>query len=605
MSFTIDSDVVETDKIKAYEDDSGNIILEDKVNKNQITLNEDVTMADVASHLITGDNPHATSLEQARSEDNQLSGPVDAGGNDITAVGALGADSIAPLKLGILPDIHWGSTSRNDSDAETKAALDPFIDKMNEWGADFVIQTGDFTETSSFSEDLQNIIDAREYVENTGGAAGTGLDAPIEYTLGNHEYKNQSEGDMADIYDAFGFGTTLGDTFTAYEINGWKIIQFNSAYTTTEDANGTGDAHVPDSSDPFDGISWLKGELNTDKPIITHTHYGLNNSWGDPYRTTGNAFKALKELTEADRVVSNIHGHAHANRDWDCGKQSIGPFGMPFYNAGHIAKGKDRWYTYSDPPTSVYAYGYFYHPQKYQIENTLNTLDRANFAVDGGANVEKMHPRTTLRGAGMSQYFNIGETTRTFENVSGSGSFSQDARFNRLILETGTTAGSVAGVGFSKGTVGEAWGVLEGFKVRMRMDLISAGEDYALRMGRGAVRNGGGAGVADGNYYGFKLENGNLRGVVSKNGTETTTQVLTTVGQGSNFNLSAMLFSPHICRFYYRTSANWERGEITDDGVMPVGGRDLNRLAQFSIGDNNNENYRAHLHDYKFWKMGE
>jgi len=49
----------------------------------------------VTSHLVATDNPHTTTLEQARSEDNQLSGPVDADGNDLTNVGAVGTESAA------------------------------------------------------------------------------------------------------------------------------------------------------------------------------------------------------------------------------------------------------------------------------------------------------------------------------------------------------------------------------------------------------------------------------------------------------------------------------------------------------------------------------
>jgi len=95
---TIDEQLFETDKIKAYED-NGTVILEDKVNGNQLKLNDDVTMANVASHLIAGDNPHTTTLEQARAEDNQLSGPVDANGNDVTNVGGLDANNLVGDKI--------------------------------------------------------------------------------------------------------------------------------------------------------------------------------------------------------------------------------------------------------------------------------------------------------------------------------------------------------------------------------------------------------------------------------------------------------------------------------------------------------------------------
>jgi len=94
MTISFEDETVETDDFKLFEDNNGTVILEDKTNGNQLELDDDVTMADVASHLVAGDNPHLTTLEQARAEDNQLSGSVDADGNDVTNVGALGAGEV-------------------------------------------------------------------------------------------------------------------------------------------------------------------------------------------------------------------------------------------------------------------------------------------------------------------------------------------------------------------------------------------------------------------------------------------------------------------------------------------------------------------------------
>jgi hypothetical protein len=94
MPFEIDNDVVETDHVKAYEDSNGTVIIEDKHGGNQLQLDDDVRLASVASHLLDGGNPHTTTLEQARSENNELSGPVDTGGNDLTNVGALDTDEL-------------------------------------------------------------------------------------------------------------------------------------------------------------------------------------------------------------------------------------------------------------------------------------------------------------------------------------------------------------------------------------------------------------------------------------------------------------------------------------------------------------------------------
>lgn len=94
MPLNITEDIIENDTVRIFEDGSGTVIVEDKINGTQVALNEDVELADIASHLAASDNPHTTTLEQARDEDNQLSGPVDADGNALTSVGTLGVNNL-------------------------------------------------------------------------------------------------------------------------------------------------------------------------------------------------------------------------------------------------------------------------------------------------------------------------------------------------------------------------------------------------------------------------------------------------------------------------------------------------------------------------------
>jgi hypothetical protein len=94
MTISFKDETVETDGFKLFKDDSGTVILEDKTNDNQVELDDDVTMADVASHLASDTNPHTTTLEQVRAENNQLFGPVNAAGNDLTNIGAASAEDV-------------------------------------------------------------------------------------------------------------------------------------------------------------------------------------------------------------------------------------------------------------------------------------------------------------------------------------------------------------------------------------------------------------------------------------------------------------------------------------------------------------------------------
>jgi hypothetical protein len=117
---TIDEQLFETDKIKVYEDSNGTVVLEDTVNGNQIELDDDVTMADVASHLAAGDNPHTTTLEQARAEDNQLSGPVSVGDDIATTGGTTVWDSAT----GAVPQAQLGGPASSLSGYPLSVAMD-------------------------------------------------------------------------------------------------------------------------------------------------------------------------------------------------------------------------------------------------------------------------------------------------------------------------------------------------------------------------------------------------------------------------------------------------------------------------------------------------
>jgi hypothetical protein len=77
MPLNITETVIENDTVRVYENDLGTVIIEGKINGNQVELDDDVSMSDVAVHVAAGDNPHTTTLEQARAADNQLLGPVD------------------------------------------------------------------------------------------------------------------------------------------------------------------------------------------------------------------------------------------------------------------------------------------------------------------------------------------------------------------------------------------------------------------------------------------------------------------------------------------------------------------------------------------------
>jgi predicted phosphodiesterase len=502
--------------------------------------------------------------------------------------------------VGILPDVHWNGGTK----AGKKTALDTFIDKANSEGWDCVIQVGDLVSTGSFSDDLTAVQNATDYIENQGGSEGSGLDMPIHYQLGNHEYKNQNGGSMGDIYSELFGGSSLSDTCETAEYGGWKVVSLNSAYSTTETNNATTDSRIPDSSDPFDAISWLDSELDTDKPVIIFTHYPLDNGPGGAYFYTANAYQALKTIAKHDNLAASIFGHVHGHDDYDVGRQNVGPFGNVHYCAGHISGGESV-YTYGDPPHEhLFAWGDFYHPRRYSINNNLNTLDRHNYATDSVGEGGFWHPRFAMRGGGEDRLDDLSALTPLVTDKTESGDFSQTGYRRELRLSTGTTAGSAVRTQFERlNTPLPRWEVLESFSVHATPSVVSESNQYLGRVGRGEVPY---KGTTDANWYGFKIENGDLYGeALSSSGATSTTSSIMSVGQGDELFLSAMLFSPHLGRFYAKNGngGDWMAADLTSN--LPTGGK-KNRWHLSASLENLGvaENCQLDLYDYKFWKRG-
>ena len=120
MPLNITEDVIENDTVRIFEDGTGTVIIEDKISGSQVALNDDIELADVASHLAAGDNPHATTLEQARAEDNQLSGPVDVGDDIATPDGTTIWDSAT----GVVPRAQLGGPASSLSAYPLSLAAD-------------------------------------------------------------------------------------------------------------------------------------------------------------------------------------------------------------------------------------------------------------------------------------------------------------------------------------------------------------------------------------------------------------------------------------------------------------------------------------------------
>lgn len=136
-----------------------------------------------------------------------------------------------PLKVGILGNVYWRALSRSGDPniprkTQAKADLDVFIDEF--LGADLIIQMGDLADGMdvTFSDLKTELNNATDHLENLGGSAGNGLDAQVEYILGNDEYAFAGNQPMSKIYSICGW-SGLSDTYRVISKKGVNLALLN------------------------------------------------------------------------------------------------------------------------------------------------------------------------------------------------------------------------------------------------------------------------------------------------------------------------------------------------------------------------------------------
>jgi hypothetical protein len=511
-----------------------------------------------------------------------------------------------PVKVGVLPDVHWNDSNKT----ERKGHLDTIIDQFNSHGVDVVFQVGDLvsvgTGGDSFTVNLTAINECRDYIENQAGSGGNGLDAEIHYQLGNHEYKHLDEGDMSEVYQAMGMGSSLADTCYYVDIRGWRFVSLNSAYSDDPEGNAATFSRVPSAQDPFNALSWLDSVLDTDKHTVLVTHYPFHNASGQLYFSTGNAYRAAQRLVEHG-TVTNIHGHTHGHHGWDNGRVEEDPLGNTWYCAGHVDP--ETW-TFGVADGPMHSWANFWTPRRFQFRQTLNQLGRDN-KFDGAGNGP-----TNLAGkrlwSGDDSRYDLSIMGKTNDNT-GSGSITQQPYDKRVRIDTGSTDNSRAETRFK--THLSKYGffsVPEWFATKFTVNSFPSGSGTA-KICRGVPTTDTEDGL---NWYGFKINaSGEIRGIAGKESQpafEAETDVIKTITQGEIVRISALNWSPHVIRYYVQGDDSNQRDhykieEITtpnETTALPYQGAGRERLAWIGAFNNTSGNFQFDVWEWDFYKRG-
>jgi len=232
----------------------------------------------------------------------------------LLAVGLLAGSSVGALglKVGIVTDIHAHDT---DSPGEGKIMTDyperlgAFVDAMNGWPADLVIELGDFVNGNFVfgppPGDPARIVDILDEAEGIYAM----LDAPRYYVLGNHDVYDLSKEEFVEH---------TGCTFIygSFDADGYHFVILDAQYNKDgEDLDHVGwvvQGYIPEVQ-----LEWLKGDLaETEKPTIVCVHQRLDV---DVDFLSGNAPEIRNNkdvqriLEESGVVIAVFQGHDHEN----------------------------------------------------------------------------------------------------------------------------------------------------------------------------------------------------------------------------------------------------------------------------------------------------
>ena len=141
----------------------------------------------------------------------------------VTTFGDVG-DAVPAVRFGFITDCHYAahietSYLRNYRDGLRK--MDAFAAKMNELGADFVVEGGDFKDLGRTPEESIEYLRAIE-------ARFAAFKGPRYHVLGNHDHDNLSKEEF--LAQVANDGQDAAKAFYAFTRNGVRFIVLDACY---------------------------------------------------------------------------------------------------------------------------------------------------------------------------------------------------------------------------------------------------------------------------------------------------------------------------------------------------------------------------------------
>jgi len=232
----------------------------------------------------------------------------------LLVVGSLAvcAESVDVVRVGILTDVH---VHDGDSPGEHKVMtnyperLSAFVDAMNAWPADGVLQLGDLVNGNFVLGG--GLGDPARIGTLLKGAVAllAEIDGPLYHVLGNHDMYDLSK---TEVLAAHG----LEAGYYSFDLGGFHFVVLDAEFNP----DGTDYDHVfmrTKGLIPPDELAWLVADLGeTALPTIVCLHQPLDVDFealaGGPPVT--NHLDVRRALADSGVVVAVFQGHDHENR---------------------------------------------------------------------------------------------------------------------------------------------------------------------------------------------------------------------------------------------------------------------------------------------------
>ena len=221
----------------------------------------------------------------------------------VTTFGDVG-DAVPAVRFGFITDCHYAAhietnLLRNYRDGLLK--MDAFAAKMNELGADFVVEGGDFKDLGRTPDESLEYLRAIE-------ARFAAFKGPRYHVLGNHDHDNLSKEEfLAQIANE---GQDSAKAFYAFTRNGVRFIVLDACYRSDGEPYCRGNFSWADAFVPPEQVEFLKAELAAAKgPCVPIVHHQLDSE--EKAYVVKNAAEIRDILEKSGKVKLVVQGHYH------------------------------------------------------------------------------------------------------------------------------------------------------------------------------------------------------------------------------------------------------------------------------------------------------